>query len=194
LITTITILTGADTKLKSAVDLSEKSESFYYLGNAVCPSVAIEQSAMLTKDFKITKNCLGSVGIEEDYQIAIFSLLSAILHIGNVSFNPNGSEGSICSVLPSSENYVESASMLLGVSAEDFTTVLSTRNMYVGGSTIVKAQSQEQAVLLPFTSLKFHSFLSTIPFSASPHLPPFIYICIFACGFITLNLMEIYLT
>ena len=141
---------GADEEFKSAADITGASDDFYYLSNSMDPAVTVADrgiAADYLKDFHTTRKCLASIGIDSDYQQVIFSLLSAILHLGNVTFGGNDSEGNTGPVIGTCEFNLAASCKLLGVTREAIVTALSTRNMYVGGSTIVKEQSKEQVVI-----------------------------------------------
>jgi myosin-5 len=96
------------------------------------------------EEFKVTKNCMESVGLDESLQRQVFAILAGILHLGNVQFGEDDSEGQVGGILPSRTNAFSAAATCLGVSESDLLFALTKQNMYVSGHTIVKMQTQAQ--------------------------------------------------
>lgn len=120
---------------------SHNVENFLYLQGSSesthIPNVSDES------EFEITRNCLISVGIDYRTQLDIFTLLIAILHLGNIQFDEDH-EGFVCGVHQSFQESFRSASELLGIDETNFLSVISKRNMHVNGSVIVKPQTVAQ--------------------------------------------------
>lgn len=73
-------------------------------------------------------------------QIDIFTLLVAILYLGNVAFDED-TEGYVCGVHGVGQDNFKTASHLLGIDEVNLLSVISKRNMHVNGSVIVKPQT-----------------------------------------------------
>ena len=97
-------------------------------------------------EFEITRNCLFSVGMDHRTQVDLFTLVVAILHLGNVQFDED-SEGFVCGVDGIGQESFRTASNLLGLNETNLITVLSKQNMHVSGSVIVKPQTLHQVLL-----------------------------------------------
>lgn len=69
------------------------------------------------------------VGITKQEQQSILYLISGILHLGNVAFNPKGSGAA-----PSDPSLVQLASSLLGVDPHSLTNALLFRTIQTGGT------------------------------------------------------------
>lgn len=89
------------------------------------------------------------MGIDIIQQKNIFSLISGILHLGNVLFLPDDCDGQVGGVQPSKEEELSLAAFLLGLETDRLLACLIRQNMHVSGLTIVKTQNQTQAVILP---------------------------------------------
>lgn len=95
-------------------------------------------------DFAVTCECMSSVGIDESLQRQVFCLLAGILHMGNIEFEADDSEGQVGDVIDSAQGSFDSSARLLGVEPEELLAALRKQNMYVGSTTIVKTQSRGQ--------------------------------------------------
>lgn len=78
-------------------------------------------------------------------QLDIFTLLVAILYLGNVAFDEDN-EGHVSGVHGVGEDSFHMASTLLGINEENLLAVISKRNMHVNGSVIVKPQTLQQVI------------------------------------------------
>jgi myosin heavy subunit len=151
------LLRGASPDLLSDLhlrhsNLSHKVEDFGYLYGSSSSTADSTHIAKVSDEaeFDITRNCLLSIGIDHDTQRDLFTLLMAILHLGNVSFDED-SEGFVCGVHGIGQESFRAASSLLGIDDANLLSVISKRNMHVNGSVIVKPQTLPQ-VRTPYYS------------------------------------------
>jgi myosin V len=128
-------------ELKFPSTQSHNVENFGYLRGS-SDSTHISNVSDET-EFEITRNCLLSVGIDHRIQVNLFTLLIAILHLGNVHFDEDA-EGFVCGVHGIGQESFRTASSLLGLDEINLLTVLSKHNMHVSGSVIVKPQTVHQ--------------------------------------------------
>jgi myosin-5 len=96
-------------------------------------------------EFNITCDCMSSVGIDIETQKMLYSILLGILHLGNLNFDENLSESCVGAIQRDCEEQYDIACQLLGIDKVALLTVITTRNMHVSGSTIVKSQTLAQA-------------------------------------------------
>jgi myosin heavy subunit len=99
-------------------------------------------------DYDTTIACLQALEIPRETQRGIFEILAAILHLGNVTFDAgeSGSEGGRnTKVSPGSEETLTLVSKLLGVPRAGLEAALCTKQLVVGGNTVVQHQTAEQA-------------------------------------------------
>jgi myosin heavy subunit len=100
------------------------------------------------KDFHELLYCLKALHFTESDFDEIFSLLAAILHLGNVSFYSSTNDPDYLILDETSQNSLTKSSDLLGLPEEDLTRLLKFK-------TIKDASSQEE-IILPRNS---HSFI-----------------------------------
>jgi len=85
------LLAGADGKEKQTLRLTS-ADSFRYLSRSGCVQVAGINDA---KECADTRRAMDVIGISKEEQAAAFSLVAAILHLGQFAFSPaRGGEGS----------------------------------------------------------------------------------------------------
>ena len=86
------------------------------------------------KEFKDMLASMAAVGIPEDRQAGIFRLLSAILHLGNVAFEPSGPHGDSSAVAGGSAAWRDACAALLRVGDTGvLDRALTFRTINVGG-------------------------------------------------------------
>lgn len=145
---------GSPGPFKLTARLEGHGETFNYL-RYQSPCIANISDA---DDFSITKKCMLSIGIDEKDQNYIYELLGGILHLGNIDFDPDDTEGQVGEVNEDKKDVVDLAAILLGMEQEEFVIAMRKQNMFVYGSVIVKTQSYEQvAAAHPSPSHPFSS-------------------------------------
>lgn len=93
-------------------------------------------------EFRTTKHCMSTIGINEERQERVFDLLAAVLHLGNLKFS---AENETC--VPADEvshEGLKHVATLLKVSEDALHRALLTRQLYVGGKVIVQQQNVDQ--------------------------------------------------
>jgi myosin-7 len=149
------LLNGANENLKKNIELSGCINDYSYFSS----SASVQANQMDGKDFNLTLECMKSVGINEDDQNLIFSLMSGILQLGNIEFDyPLEEDGEEIQLSSSSQESLEIASRLLGMEAIELLNSMTKQNMHVGGTIIVKNHIYSQVIE------KRDSFAKTIYF------------------------------
>ncbi|XP_061734089.1 unconventional myosin-Va isoform X2 [Nerophis ophidion] len=95
-----------------------------------------------TKELCTTRHAFSLLGINESYQMGLFEVLAAILHLGNVEIKDKDSDSSI---IPSNNNHLTAFCELVGVTYEDMTQWLCHRKLKTATETYVKTLPRLQA-------------------------------------------------
>lgn len=133
------LLYGADDELLKSISINRNANNmFHYLSGD--DNVSEETKG----EFQLTCRCMLSIGLDATKQLMICRLLSGILHIGNLVFEPDDHDGQVGGVTAESSGSLGVACDMLGLSVEDLVNCLTKQNMYVEGSTITKLQSHAQ--------------------------------------------------
>lgn len=81
------------------------------------------------EDFQRLHQALSRVGLTEEEKKAVYSVVGAVLHLGNVEFEEEGGARGGCRVAPHSEGALGGAAALLGVDAAELRMALVSRLM-----------------------------------------------------------------
>ncbi|XP_069551046.1 unconventional myosin-Va [Brachyistius frenatus] len=96
-------------------------------------------------DLERTRNAFTILGVQPDQQVELFRILSAVLHLGNVSIQASG-RGSDRSYIDAEDRSLAVFSKLLGVEGSQMAHWLCHRRLAVGGEMLVKPMSGQQAL------------------------------------------------
>lgn len=82
------------------------------------------------KDFQVLDTALARIGLNDGERFEIYSMVAAVLHLGNIAFeeNPEDTRGG-CRVAQSSEKSLIIASKLLGIDSSEMKQALVSRVM-----------------------------------------------------------------
>lgn len=138
------LIKGASVDLLKDLDLISSVDDYKYLSGGA--AVSVIENVSDRDEFGRTGECMTSIGIDSVDQRSIFSLLSGILHLGNVMFEDDDADGQVGSVAEDSVEHLQTASKWLGVDSTELITCMTKQNMHVNGATIVKMQSLAQAL------------------------------------------------
>ncbi|XP_032089155.1 unconventional myosin-Vc [Thamnophis elegans] len=94
-------------------------------------------------DMKETQKTFNLLGLKEDFQMDVFKILSAILHLGNVQISPVGDEKSSVDV---DDKHLNIFCELLGVESDKVAQWLCHRKIITTSETVVKPMTKHQAV------------------------------------------------
>ena len=123
-------------------------EHFEYLNQGGTPLIeGVDDKA----EFNATRRSLSTIGVSLERQAQIFSLLSALLHLGNVKITATRTD----SVLPSTEPSLVRACQILGVDAADFAKWTVKKQLITRGERIMSNLTQQQAVVVRDSVAKF---------------------------------------
>ncbi|XP_034387321.1 unconventional myosin-Va isoform X2 [Cyclopterus lumpus] len=96
-------------------------------------------------DLERTRNAFTVLGVQPDQQMELFTILSAVLHLGNVNIQASG-RNSDRSYIDADDRPLAVFSKLLGVEGPQMAHWLCHRRLAVGGELLVKPVSGQQAV------------------------------------------------
>uniref|UniRef100_UPI00398E9CA0 unconventional myosin-Va isoform X2 n=1 Tax=Pristiophorus japonicus TaxID=55135 RepID=UPI00398E9CA0 len=97
------------------------------------------------KEMMNTRHACSLLGINESYQMGIFHILAAILHLGNVGIKSNDRDAENCFIPPNTEHLITFCD-LLGVDHEQMAHWLCHRKIITGSETYIKPMPKFQAI------------------------------------------------
>jgi len=115
--------------------------SYHYLNQSGCVSIPSINEA---EEWKALKSALRLFEISKDTCDVVFSLLSAILHLGNFTFKDNNS-GFATPDTPDSEAAIDNSSKLLQLKKEDLLSGVRTKVMFIRGEKVTVELNAGQA-------------------------------------------------
>uniref|UniRef100_A0A673BPI3 Myosin VAa n=1 Tax=Sphaeramia orbicularis TaxID=375764 RepID=A0A673BPI3_9TELE len=95
-----------------------------------------------TKELCTTRNAFSLLGINESYQMGLFQVLAAILHLGNVEIKDRDSDSSL---IPPNNRHLTAFCDLVGVTYQDMAQWLCHRKLKTATETYVKTLPRLQA-------------------------------------------------
>lgn len=119
-------------------------KKFYYLNQSNCFTLSGMDEK---KEYYRTRRAMDVMGINSREQDAIFRTLAAILHLGNVDFNPGKEHDSSILKDEKSSAHLQTAAELLMCDFDALKKTLCTRNILTGGESITKLLDPETAVI-----------------------------------------------
>ncbi|CAD6502076.1 BgTH12-02318 [Blumeria graminis f. sp. triticale] len=123
-------------------------EEFTYLNQGNSTTIdGVDDKA----EFEALKKSLLTIGVNPNQQAAIFRLLAALLHLGNVSIMPTRSDSALSSTEPS----LIKATNLLGVDPVEFAKWTVKKQLVTRGEKIVSNLTQQQAIVVRDSVAKF---------------------------------------
>ncbi|XP_054842778.1 unconventional myosin-Vb isoform X2 [Eublepharis macularius] len=117
------------------------AEDFFYTAQGGDTSIDGVDDA---SDFEKTRQAFTLLGVKESHQMAIFKILAAILHLGNVDVQPER-DGESCTILKQDE-HLHNFCRLLGVEHSQMEHWLCHRKLVTTSETYIKTMSAQQAV------------------------------------------------
>ncbi|MCJ1469968.1 Myosin type-2 heavy chain 1 [Pseudocyphellaria aurata] len=123
-------------------------EHFDYLNQGGSPIIeGVDDKA----DFEATRQSLTTIGVSRDKQTEIFTMLGALLHLGNIKITATRTD----SVLPASEPSLVRACKMLGVDASEFAKWTVKKQLITRGERIMSNLTQQQAVVVRDSVAKY---------------------------------------
>jgi myosin V len=121
---------------------------FQYLNQGGDPII---QNVDDAKEFASTKKALETVGINTAAQQQIFTILAALLHIGDIQITATRSDA----VLSSTDEALVKATSLLGIDASSFAKWTTKKQITTKSEKIISNLNQKQALVVRDSVAKF---------------------------------------
>ncbi|KDO32185.1 hypothetical protein SPRG_03402 [Saprolegnia parasitica CBS 223.65] len=138
------LLRGATPDELVALSLSPSIEHYAYLNQTQC--VDRRDGVDDKAQFALTRTAMTTVGLTQVEQSSVFTLLAAILHLGNLKFARKGVDGA--TFADSSQGHVRTVCTLLGLVASDLESALCTREIIAGFEPVRMNLSVETASMM----------------------------------------------
>ncbi|EER99532.2 hypothetical protein BDA96_02G355500 [Sorghum bicolor] len=133
------LCSGAPPLLKKKLFLKSASD-YNYLKQSNCLKIdGVDDS----KKFTVLVDALDTIQISKEDQMKLFSMLAAVLWLGNISFSVIDNENHVEVV---SNEGLSTAAKLLGCTANQLVTAMSTRKIRAGNDSITKKLTLTQAI------------------------------------------------
>ncbi|XP_010149156.1 PREDICTED: unconventional myosin-Vb-like, partial [Eurypyga helias] len=116
-----------------------RAEDFFYTSQGGDTSINGMDDA---DDFEKTRHAFTLLGVKESHQMAIFRIIAAILHLGNLEIEADR-EGDVCSI---SDKHLSNFCSLLGVEQSQMQHWLCHRKLITTTETYEKNMSVQQVV------------------------------------------------
>ncbi|KAG6614640.1 myosin-like protein [Phytophthora cinnamomi] len=138
------LLAGASPQARKEFELTQ-AEDFCYLNQSGC---YIAEETDDRACFEAVVRGLSCVGIDEQVQHVIFSVVAGLLHLGNIEFDEEDTPEGEAAVIEkdSAKRAVVTASRLLGVNEKDLRKVIMTRDIVTREETYTVRRNEQAAV------------------------------------------------
>ena len=134
------MFSGASEDLLKSLELTCGCEGFRYLGNRSCL-----KSRRDAASYKETMDCLTKIGLSQYDKEQVLTIVSAVLHFGNVDFDKDTDNWENATMKKESESSFNVACRLYGWDEGQVSEAMMTKLLTVGGKTIHKPQNVAQA-------------------------------------------------
>lgn len=124
--------------------------SFHYLRQGGEASITIP-GVDDAEEFRATQTALSTVGISVEKQWAVFKLLAALLHLGNVKIIPSRNDSNIDDM----DSALQTATQFLGVRSDEFKKWTTKKQITTRSEKIVTALNAQQATVVRDSVSKF---------------------------------------
>ncbi|XP_064647040.1 myosin-IIIa-like isoform X3 [Lineus longissimus] len=98
--------------------------------------------------FKTIQHCFEIIGFKPQEVESIYSILAALLHIGNIDFEGKEAKHNARSSVVSNPSLLSIVSKLLGMDSKEFLEALTTSGIVARGETIVRNNTVEESIMV----------------------------------------------
>lgn len=141
---------GAPSKERKDLGLDTDVTKFHYLKQGG-PSSTLIAGIDDAEEFRATQQALSTVGISVEKQWAVFRLLAALLHLGNIKVTPIRNESNI----DDNDLALQYSTRFLGVNLADFKKWTIKRQLVTRAEKIVTTLNVAQAIVVRDSVAKF---------------------------------------
>lgn len=132
---------GASPEERTSFGLDTDASGYRYLSSS---SIKID-NVNDAVNFSATRQALSIVGIDEEKQLAIFRLLAAILHLGNIEIN-HRRDAKDAIIDDTHDSALQNAMELLGIDAAKFAKCTTKKLIDARGEKFSSARTMDQAI------------------------------------------------
>jgi myosin-5 len=141
------LVAGATEVEREQLGLSSVEE-FDYLNQGATPTIdGVDDKS----EFEATRRSLSTIGVNENSQSAIFRVLAALLHLGNVKISATRTDSSLS---PSEPSLLHACEML-GIDVKEFAKWIVKKQLITRGEKITSNLTQQQATVVRDSVAKF---------------------------------------
>uniref|UniRef100_A0A665X1S0 Unconventional myosin-Ic-like n=1 Tax=Echeneis naucrates TaxID=173247 RepID=A0A665X1S0_ECHNA len=133
------LLNGGDEMLLKTLYLEKNPHNYNYLAKGNCPRVS---SINDKNDWKVVMKALSVIGFTEEEVQKLLSIISGVLHLGNIQFG-EGEEGE---TYITTETQIANLTELLGVDGSALTEALTHKKLTAKGEEMISPLNFEQAM------------------------------------------------
>mmetsp|Transcript_16539 Transcript_16539/g.49488 ORF Transcript_16539/g.49488 Transcript_16539/m.49488 type:complete len:1726 (-) Transcript_16539:622-5799(-) len=101
----------------------QPANTFKYLNRSTCYTLPRVDNA---EEYRATRRSMTLVGIPLEQQDAVFRMVAAVLHLGNLTFKEAGDQDT-STIHPDAQKHLEATAFLLGVETDGLLKALTTR-------------------------------------------------------------------
>lgn len=149
------LLAGASTADRQDVYHLESSPSKYNYLSGGGPSAITIPGVDDAHEFKETQKALSTVHVSADEQRQIFTILAALLHLGNVKIEQRGSAARAESTIASDDQALGWATTLLGLKKDEFRKWTTKKQLKTRGETLETPLTAPQALVVRDSVAKY---------------------------------------
>ncbi|XP_041478536.1 LOW QUALITY PROTEIN: unconventional myosin-Id-like [Lytechinus variegatus] len=142
------LLVGCTEQMLKEFKLKRDPKAFFYInqGNGATerelPEAKGSQAGHDRRDYKAAQEAMRDLGFTPEEQKTVWTMVAAIMHLGEVQFEPDKDEGSKVQ----NKDAIKTLATLLKVSKDDLTTALCFRVVAAGSNEVVhKGHTKDQA-------------------------------------------------
>jgi myosin-5 len=144
------LCSGAPSKERKDLGLDTDTAKFHYL-NQGGPSASPINGVDDAEEFRATQTALSTVGVSVEKQWAVFRLLAALLHLGNIKISQSRTDA----MIDDQEQSLLLSTRLLGISAAEFKKWTVKKQIATRSEKIVSALNGAQATVVRDSVAKF---------------------------------------
>ncbi|EDQ91661.1 uncharacterized protein MONBRDRAFT_19467 [Monosiga brevicollis MX1] len=131
---------GAPDNVRTALNLGAV-DSYEYLKHGICTDVQFLDDK---KDFAIMEKSMDDCGLSGEEKSNVFRISAAVLHIGNISFDDSGDDGT-ATVAADSQKSLEGVAKMLGLEKDAFSECMCYNFLNIAGNEMKKGKTVEDA-------------------------------------------------
>ncbi|EEB07886.2 myosin-52 [Schizosaccharomyces japonicus yFS275] len=134
------LLSGASNELLGSLNLASDPSMYHYMNQGGASNI---DGVNDKEEFETTVTALKTVGVSDETCSSIYSVLAALLHIGNIEVTASRNDAYV----NAKEDSLKMASKLLEIDASKFAKWITHRNLKMRNDSIVKPLTKANAII-----------------------------------------------